>query len=261
MGWTSRPSSCVASVARTSLVFMFEEVPEPVWNTSIGKCSSCLPLITSSTACTMASATSCSMTPSSAFARAAARFTCASARIWPDSNGVPLIGKFSTARWVWARYRADAGTRTSPMVSCSIRNLGASSVILLCCLIAQPPSRGARGTWLRGSWHLAEGSWQPSERANTSGIFVRKRALGPRLTWNTGPTGLVVFGGGGLGWGGRSDVPLGLGGLGLVASAFRAGCLIHIGQVYPGVLGNDCLIRLFIIGFLIRIDDRAREVY
>src|SRR5690625_167748 len=233
---------------------MFEEVPEPVWNTSIGKCSSCLPLITSSAACTMASAMSCSMTPSSALARAAARFTCASARIWPDSNGVPLIGKFSTARWVWARYRADAGTRTSPIVSCSIRNLGASSVILLCCLIAQPPSRGARGTWLRGSGHL-------TERANASVLFVGELELGPRLNWNTGPTGLVVFGRGGLGWGGRSDVPLSLGGLGLVAPAFRAGCLIHIGQVYPGVLRNDCLIRLFIIRFLIRIDDRAREVY
>ncbi len=30
--WTSSP----ASVAITSLAFMFEEVPEPVWNTSIG---------------------------------------------------------------------------------------------------------------------------------------------------------------------------------------------------------------------------------
>src|SRR5690625_2363965 len=247
---------------------MFEEVPEPVWNTSIGKCSSCLPLITSSAACTMASATSCSMTPSSAFAPAAARFTCASARIWPDSNGVPLSGNVSTARWVWARYRADAGTRTSPIVSCSIRNLGASSVILLCCLIALPPSRGARGTWLRahGTWLRARGTWlrgsgHLTERANASVLFVGELELGPRLNWNTGPTGLVVFGRGGLGWGGRSDVPLSLGGLGLVAPAFRAGCLIHIGQVYPGVLRNDCLIRLFIIRFLIRIDDRAREVY
>ncbi len=43
------------------------------------------------------------------------------ARICAGSSGVPEIGKFSTARWVWARHRASAGTRTSPMVSCSMR--------------------------------------------------------------------------------------------------------------------------------------------
>ena len=31
-GWTSSP----ASVAITSFAFMFDEVPEPVWKTSIG---------------------------------------------------------------------------------------------------------------------------------------------------------------------------------------------------------------------------------
>ena len=30
-------------VAMTSLAFMFEDVPEPVWKTSIGNCASCLP--------------------------------------------------------------------------------------------------------------------------------------------------------------------------------------------------------------------------
>ncbi len=30
-GCTSRPSERVASVARTSFVFMFDDVPEPVW--------------------------------------------------------------------------------------------------------------------------------------------------------------------------------------------------------------------------------------
>ena len=30
----------------TSLAFIFELVPEPVWNTSIGKCSSCSPAAT-----------------------------------------------------------------------------------------------------------------------------------------------------------------------------------------------------------------------
>ena len=45
----------------------------------------------------------------------------ASAPISSRSMGVPEIGKFSTARWVWARHFAQAGTRTSPMESCSMR--------------------------------------------------------------------------------------------------------------------------------------------
>ena len=38
-GCTGRPSLRVASVAMTSFAFMLVEVPEPVWNTSSGKCS------------------------------------------------------------------------------------------------------------------------------------------------------------------------------------------------------------------------------
>ena len=50
LGWTARPSRSVASVAMTSLAFMLLLVPEPVWNTSIGKWSSSLPAATSSAA-------------------------------------------------------------------------------------------------------------------------------------------------------------------------------------------------------------------
>ena len=39
-GCTGRPSRRAASVAMTSLAFMFDEVPEPVWKTSIGNWSS-----------------------------------------------------------------------------------------------------------------------------------------------------------------------------------------------------------------------------
>jgi hypothetical protein len=46
---------------------------------------------------------SLSSTPSSAFAVAAAFFTRARASMCERSRGVPEIGKFSTARWVWAR--------------------------------------------------------------------------------------------------------------------------------------------------------------
>ena len=62
----------MASVAITSLTFMLLDVPEPVWNTSIGKWSSQSPRATSSAAAMIASATSSSTTPSSALTLAAA---------------------------------------------------------------------------------------------------------------------------------------------------------------------------------------------
>src|SRR3954447_22102817 len=69
----------------------------------------------------MALAISAEMTPSSALTVAAAALIRASASMWPRSIGCPEIGKFSTARWVCARHLARAGTRTSPIESCSIR--------------------------------------------------------------------------------------------------------------------------------------------
>ena len=54
-GCTGVPARTVARVARTSLTFMFVEVPEPVWNTSMGNWSSWRPESTSSAAVTMAS--------------------------------------------------------------------------------------------------------------------------------------------------------------------------------------------------------------
>lgn len=102
-GCTSRPSARVASVAMTSFAFMLDDVPEPVWKTSIGKCASCLPSATSSAAFAIASATSASRTPRRAFTRAAAAFNRPSARIWARSRPRPEMGKFSTARWVCAR--------------------------------------------------------------------------------------------------------------------------------------------------------------
>ena len=50
LGWTVAP----ASVAMTSLAFMFDEVPEPVWKTSIGNWSSCSPAATSVAAAAIA---------------------------------------------------------------------------------------------------------------------------------------------------------------------------------------------------------------
>ena len=70
----------------------------------------------------MAAATVWSTTLSRAFSRAAAPLMAASAAMRDRSMGSPEIGKFSTARWVWAAHLASTGTRTSPIESCSIRN-------------------------------------------------------------------------------------------------------------------------------------------
>ena len=67
------PSRCDASVAITSLAFMFDEVPEPVWNVSTGNCASCRPSATSLAAAAMASARSDSTTPELSVHLAAAR--------------------------------------------------------------------------------------------------------------------------------------------------------------------------------------------
>ena len=128
-GCTVRPSSQrEASVAMTSLAFMFDDVPEPVWNVSMGKWSRCRPSTISRAASTMAPATSSSITPNSALTAAAAALMRANARMWAGSRPRPDTGKFSTARWVWARQSASAGTRTSPIVSRSILNGSAVSV-------------------------------------------------------------------------------------------------------------------------------------
>ena len=107
----------MARVAITSLAFMFELVPDPVWNTSTGNWASCAPAATSSAAAAIAAARSSASTPIRPLTRAAAALTSPSARICARSRPRPEIGKFSTARCVCARHNASAGTRTSPMVS------------------------------------------------------------------------------------------------------------------------------------------------
>src|SRR6478735_7541449 len=128
LGCTASPERRWASRATTSLTFMFVDVPDPVWKTSTGKCPSWAPAATSSAAVATASASAGSSTPASALTRAAAALT--RARAWMISGGMPSpeIGKFSTARAVWAPHRASAGTRTSPIESCSTRSvMGPSS--------------------------------------------------------------------------------------------------------------------------------------
>ena len=58
----------------TSLAFMLELVPDPVWNTSTGNWESWSPAATARAACTIASATGGVSRPSSPLAAAAADF-------------------------------------------------------------------------------------------------------------------------------------------------------------------------------------------
>src|SRR5689334_21891356 len=69
----------------------------------------------------MESATSLGTTLRRAFTVGAAPLIVASAEMRARSIGIPLIGKLSTARCVWACHLACDGTRTSPMESCSMR--------------------------------------------------------------------------------------------------------------------------------------------
>ena len=120
-GCTGAPSRSAASDASTSLVFMFDEVPEPVWKTSIGNSPSQSPRATSAALAAIASALAWSSRPRLARMRTDAPLISASPAISSRSIGCPEIGKFSTARCVCARHFAAAGTRTSPIESFSMR--------------------------------------------------------------------------------------------------------------------------------------------
>src|SRR5213078_3088128 len=89
-----------ARLAMTSLAFMFDWVPEPVWKTTSGNSSSHLPAITSSAARAMRSALSAGSWPSARLASADAFFTIPKARITrrPQLNRPRPIGKFSSER-------------------------------------------------------------------------------------------------------------------------------------------------------------------
>ena len=95
--WSLGCTPSPASAAMTSLAFMFDEVPEPVWKTSIGNWSSCSPAATSSAARAIASASLGSSLPSSALARAAAPLMRPSQWMTEAGTVSPEMGKLSTA--------------------------------------------------------------------------------------------------------------------------------------------------------------------
>jgi hypothetical protein len=105
LGWTgfllpiSPPSISMARFEITSLAFMFDWVPEPVCQTTSGKCSFSLPSITSLAAATMVSAIFGSSLPRARFASAAARLTMPRARtIGRGCFSQPIL-KLPSERW------------------------------------------------------------------------------------------------------------------------------------------------------------------
>ena len=92
-GWTPAP----ASFAITSLAFMFDEVPEPVWKTSIGNCLSWAPDATSAAAAEIAFAVFASSRPRSPLTTAAAPLMRPSQWMTSAGTGSPEILKFATA--------------------------------------------------------------------------------------------------------------------------------------------------------------------
>jgi hypothetical protein len=84
----------------TSFAFMFDDVPEPVWKTSIGNWSSSSPAAMRRPAAEIRSAFSASRRPSSALTSAAAALIRPSHRATGAGIGSPETGKFPIAFFV-----------------------------------------------------------------------------------------------------------------------------------------------------------------
>src|SRR3954452_11980230 len=115
LGWAPSP----ARLASTSLAFMLEEVPEPVWKTSIGNWSSCSPAATESPAAAIRSASAESSSPSSPLTSAAAALRRPSQRTTGTGTRSPETGKLSTALVV------------SPPQSCSVKVCASIEVVVM----------------------------------------------------------------------------------------------------------------------------------
>ncbi len=121
----------LARVAMTSLAFILDEVPEPVWYTSIGKCWSWAPMATSVAADWIALPTPLGSRPRPVLTSAAAPLIKPSARMKARGMRCPDTGKFCTARWVCAPHRASAGTCSSPMLSRSVRKPALETLLII----------------------------------------------------------------------------------------------------------------------------------
>src|SRR6516165_8296527 len=93
LGWVPSP----ARFAMTSLALVLVEVPEPVWNTSIGNCRSCLPAAISAAAFSIRPARRLGSKPSSALTADDAPLIRASHCTTAGGTRSPEMGKFTIA--------------------------------------------------------------------------------------------------------------------------------------------------------------------
>src|SRR6185437_6037430 len=121
-------SFTLATLAITSLTFMFDCVPEPVCQTTRGNCSSSLPSATSCATAAIASASFTSRLPRSRFTSAAARLT--RPRAWMSGSGMRSLPmrKFSTERCVCAPHSLSDWMSMGPKESVSVRVVGTSAI-------------------------------------------------------------------------------------------------------------------------------------
>src|SRR5262249_47853527 len=153
-GWTSSP----ASAASTSFAFMFDDVPDPVWKTSIGNWSSCSPAATASPPAAIRSASSGSSLPSSALTRAAAAFSRPSSRTTGTGTRSPETGKFSTAFVV------------SPPQSCSVKVV--ASIVSSIGSVFNGPRGRPLAEDLAGFEAFFVGAFEPARERPASGAVL-----------------------------------------------------------------------------------------
>ena len=91
----------------TSLAFMLDDVPDPVWKTSIGNWLSCSPAAIAAPAAAISLASFGSSLPSSALTRAAVPLMAPSQRMTATGTVSPEIGKLSTAFLVSPPYSSS----------------------------------------------------------------------------------------------------------------------------------------------------------
>ena len=151
-----------------------------------GPISSHPPAATSVAACWRASAVPASMTPNRPFTTAAAALMAARAAISERSIRTPEMGKFSTARCVWAPQRAAAGTRTSPIESCSILCSPPRDTSLMLGTVAPGTELGVSGEdpWVarRGQIVIGDASKTATDNAEKAMLFFRESATVP-VVW------------------------------------------------------------------------------
>ena len=158
--WSLACAPSPARLASTSLAFMLEEVPEPVWKTSTGNWSSCSPAATASPAAAMRSARAGSSPPSSPLTRAAAAFSRPSQRTTGTGTRSPDTGKLSTALVV------------SPPQSCSVTSMPPSKS-----LSAQRIGAPGAGAGLAGDPRDASPASRPAQRCGRALPFFTPQRI------------------------------------------------------------------------------------